>query len=44
MFVRAVVLSDFLFTKMHGTTVKISCSLLCFTWKCIIDLLIHKNM
>ena len=25
--VRAVVLSEFLFTKMHGTNMKISCSL-----------------
>jgi hypothetical protein len=44
MFVIPVVLTELLFTKMHGTTVKITCSLLCFTSKCVIELLIHKNM
>jgi hypothetical protein len=42
MFVRAVFLSELLFTKMHGATVKISCSLLCFTCKCTLEILIHK--
>ena len=44
MFVILAVLSEFLFTKLHNTSVKISYSLLCFTWKCVIELLIHKNM
>jgi len=28
-----VVLSYFLFTKVHGRTVKICCSVLCYGWK-----------
>jgi len=43
MFVRAVFLSEILFAKMHGITVKISCRVLCFIFKCIIEILIHVN-
>jgi len=35
-----VVLSLFLFTKMHGRTVNISCSVLCYGCKYIIEYLI----
>ena len=44
LFLRVVALPEFLFTKMHCTNVKISCSLLCCTQKCIVEILIHKNV